>query len=111
MLPVVYSSAGLVLNDHWATMRTWGFASNRLYDVLATGTPVISDPVAGMRELFDGAVLEYHDPEELRRLVDEVLAEPDRARRRAADGRAVVLARHTFDHRAAELLAALERHP
>ncbi|HEX6236171.1 MAG TPA: hypothetical protein VFZ68_03205, partial [Acidimicrobiales bacterium] len=46
-LPAVYSSAGVVLNDHWATMRTWGFVSNRLFDVLACGTPVISDPVEG----------------------------------------------------------------
>src|SRR5690606_8834336 len=32
-LPSVYSSAGVVLNDHWATMRRWGFVSNRIFDV------------------------------------------------------------------------------
>ena len=106
-LPVVYSSAGVVLNDHWATMRTWGFVSNRLFDVLACGTPVISDPVEGMDDLFDGAVLQYRSPDELRALVDEVLADPALARKRAARGRDAVLARHTFDHRAGELLEAL----
>lgn len=106
-LPVVYSSAGVVLNDHWATMRTWGFVSNRLFDVLACGTPVISDPVEGMDDLFDGAVLQYRSPGELRALVDEVLADPGLARKRAARGRDAVLARHTFDHRAGELLEAL----
>ena len=50
-------------------MQAWGFVSNRLFDVLACGTPVISDPVAGMAELFDGAVLEYRGPAELRALV------------------------------------------
>jgi hypothetical protein len=103
-LPVVYSSAGVVLNDHWRTMRAWGFASNRLFDVLACGTPVISDPVDGMDELFDRAVLEYHSPDELRALVDEVLADPEAARQRAERGRKVVLANHTFDHRARQLL-------
>ncbi len=109
-LPVVYSSAGVVLNDHWRTMQTWGFVSNRLYDVLACGTPVVSDPVAGLVDLFDDAVLEYHDPAELRMLVDAVLEDPKAARERAARGRAAVLAGHTFDHRAAELISTLARH-
>jgi glycosyltransferase involved in cell wall biosynthesis len=108
-LPVVYSSAGVVLNDHWRTMRAWGFVSNRLFDVLACGAPVISDPVDGMDEVFDGAVLEYHSPDELRALVDEVLADPETARQRADRGRKVVLAEHTFDHRARQLLDCLAR--
>src|SRR5690606_7746373 len=90
-LPTVYSSAGVVLNDHWATMRAWGFVSNRLYDVLACGVPVISDAVEGIDELFDGAVLQYRTPDELRALVDEVLADPAAARQRAERGRAAVL--------------------
>ncbi|HKA84199.1 MAG TPA: glycosyltransferase [Acidimicrobiales bacterium] len=106
-LPVVYSSAGVVLNDHWRTMRAWGLVSNRLFDVLACGTPVISDPVDGIDELFDRAVLEYHSPDELRALVDEVLADPKAAHQRADRGRKVVLANHTFDHRARQLLACL----
>jgi Glycosyl transferases group 1 len=107
MLPVVYSSAGVVLNDHWRTMRAWGFVSNRLFDVLACGTPVISDPVDGLGRLFDGAVLEYHTPTGLRALVDDVLANPEDARRRAERGRRLVLAKHTFDHRARQLLDCL----
>lgn len=106
-LPSVYSSAGVVLNDHWDTMRTWGFVSNRLFDVLACGTPVISDPVDGLAELFDGAVLEYRKPTELRAMVDVVLADPAVARERAARGREIVLAQHTMDHRARQLIGAL----
>jgi glycosyltransferase involved in cell wall biosynthesis len=106
-LAVVYSSAGVVLNDHWRTMQAWGFVSNRLFDVLACGTPVISDPVDGMDELFDRAVLEYHSPDELQALVGEVLADPEAARQRAERGRKVVLANHTFDHRARQLLDCL----
>jgi len=104
LLPTVYSSAGVVLNDHWRTMRAWGFVSNRLYDVLACGTPVISDPVDGMDELFDGAVLQYRTLDELRTLVDQVLADREGARQRADRGRRVVLASHTFDHRARQLV-------
>jgi glycosyltransferase involved in cell wall biosynthesis len=109
VLPVVYSSAGLVLNDHWRTMRVWGFVSNRLFDVLACGTPVISDPVEGMDALLGGAVLEYHAPAELRAVADEVLADPVRACQRAQRGREIVVAHHTFDHRARELVDLVAR--
>jgi spore maturation protein CgeB len=109
VLPVVYSSAGVVLNDHWRTMLTWGFVSNRLFDVLACDVPVISDAVDGVDELFDGAVLEYRTPAELRALVDEVLADPTHARQRVERGRKAVLASHTLDHRARQLLDLMQR--
>ena len=89
-------------------MRVWGFVSNRLYDVLACGTPVISDPVEGIGDIFGGAVSEYRSIEELSSLVEDVLRDPTRAKRRAELGRRRVLARHTFDHRAEELLEALQ---
>ena len=38
-----YSSAAIVLNDHWNDMVAEGFISNRLYDALACGAFVISD--------------------------------------------------------------------
>jgi hypothetical protein len=107
VLPIVYSSAGVVLNDHWETMKAWGFISNRLFDVLACETPVISDAVDGLAELFDGAVLEYRKPADLRALVDHVLADPAAARDPAARGREMVLAHHTMDHRARQLLDSL----
>ena len=108
-LPTLYSSAGVVLNDHWGTMKAWGFVSNRIFDVLACGTPVISDSVDGLVDLFDGAVLEYRTPAELRSLVDEVLADPAAARERAERGREVVLANHTMDHRADQLVHDVSR--
>ena len=106
-LPIIYSSASVVLNDHWRTMQAWGFVSNRLFDVLACGTPVISDHVDGIAELFDGAVIEYQTPTGLREAVDQVLADPAAARARAERGRKAVLADHTFDHRAEQLVVLL----
>ncbi|MDQ1510884.1 MAG: hypothetical protein QOG50_2728 [Actinomycetota bacterium] len=109
-LPTVYSSVGVLLNDHWQTMRDWGFVSNRLFDALACGTPVISDDLVELDDLFAGAVLEYHDARELRDLVAATLADPAAARDRAARGRELVREHHTFDHRAHEFLDALHRH-
>jgi glycosyltransferase involved in cell wall biosynthesis len=109
-LPIVYSSVGVLLNDHWETMREWGFVSNRLFDALACETPIISDDVPEIDALFAGAVLTYHDVNELRELVAAALADRPAARARAARGRDLVVGQHTFDHRARELVAALRRH-
>lgn len=109
-LPTVYSSAGVVLNDHWDTMRAWGFVSNRIFDVLACGTPVVSDEVPGLTELLDDTVPTFRSSDELGRIVRSALEHPEQARARADRGRAIVLAHHTFTHRAQQLLDLLERH-
>jgi hypothetical protein len=103
-----YSSAGLVLNDHWDDMREHGFASNRLYDAVACGALVLSDHIEGLESRFGGAVVTYRSPGELRDLIDHFLAHPEERAARGASGRARVLAHHTFAHRVAELLAGIE---
>lgn len=107
-LAEVYSSVGVLLNDHWATMRDWGFVSNRIFDALACGTPVVSDYLPEIEKLFGECVATYRTPEELRTRVQEVLEDPAAARLRAEAGRRIVLAAHTFDIRARFLIERLE---
>jgi GT2 family glycosyltransferase/spore maturation protein CgeB len=94
----VYSSAKVVLCDHWDDMREHGFVSNRIYDALACGATVISDAVPGL-ERFEG-VLTYETPEELAALVDEALGAGEPPRGQLPDGNA-------FSDRVEALLAAL----
>ncbi|MCR6032723.1 hypothetical protein GGQ22_14950 [Nocardioides sp. zg-579] len=103
-----YASAGIVLNDHWADMREQGFVSNRVFDVLATGARLLSDDVAGLADALGeaaGAVRVWRTDEEFRALTtgdpDELW--PDAAARRRTAER--VVAEHSFDARAATLLA------
>ena len=103
-----YASADIVLNDHWPDMQREGFLSNRLYDASAAGGFVISDGIEGLAEEFDGGVVSYETPEELRALIDRFLADPTARAEHAARARAAVLARHTFEHRVAELLRHVE---
>ena len=79
----MYSSVGVLLNDHWQSMHEWGFVSNRLFDALACETPVISDDLPEIAELFDGAVLTYHDAARAARARRRDARRPDRARGRA----------------------------
>src|SRR5215218_5531900 len=65
-----YSSAGIVLNDHWDDMRAQGIVSNRIFDALACGALVISDHLPEIHERFGDAVVTYRTPEDLRAQLD-----------------------------------------
>jgi hypothetical protein len=103
-----YAAADIVLNDHWADMAEYGFLSNRLYDASAAGAFVISDRVPGMDAEFDGGIVSFEDGPELRDLVERYLADPATRAEHARRARAAVLAAHTFDHRAGEILRHVE---
>jgi spore maturation protein CgeB len=106
-LPDLYASAEVVLNDHWTDMRESGIVSNRIFDVLAAGGVVVSDPVSGLEEMFDGAVPTYRDAGELGEVVRDLLGDPDRRTELARRGKAAVLGAHTFDHRVRQIVDAL----
>lgn len=102
-----YGSAAVVLNDHWPDMQAAGFLSNRLYDALASGAYVISDPVVGMDAEFDGAVVQVETAGALRWAIRHALDRPNVRLAQAERGRQAVLARHTFAHRIERILADL----
>ena len=104
-LGLLYSGAGVVLNDHLETMRQAGFVSNRLFDAVACGARVLSDPVEGVADLFGDSVL-CCDPSQ----VAEILAQPWESQWPSAETRLAhaerVLREHSFDQRAQVLLDA-----
>lgn len=99
-----YSTADIVLNDHWGDMRDLGIISNRVYDALACGAFVVSDRVPGIDEEFDGAVATFTTADELDELIRRSLADPAGRGEAAARGRAAVLERHTFSQRVERIL-------
>jgi spore maturation protein CgeB len=100
----VYSSAKIVLADHWPDMREYGYISNRIYDALASGATVVSDAVTGIDERLGDAVAIYHSREQLHQTIDSLLADEDQRRRRAEQGRELVRRNHTFEQRLDVLL-------
>jgi len=102
-----YSSAAIVLNDHWDDMREQGIVSNRIFDALACGALVVSDHLPEIQERFGDAVATYTTPEDLCAQIDALLGDPAQRTERAARGRAEVLAHHTFRHRVDALLASI----
>jgi hypothetical protein len=102
-----YSSAAIVLNDHWDDMREQGIVSNRVFDALACGALAISDHLPEIHERFGDAVVTYRTPDDLHASVARLLADPAERAERAARGRELVLAAHTFRHRVDTLLASI----
>ncbi len=109
-LAVVYASAGVVLNDHWDEMRGWGMISNRIFDAAACGTMVVSDALPEIDEMFSGTVATYDTSDELATMIDRLLGDPAGTQDLAGAARERVLAGHTFDHRARQLVDILQKH-
>jgi hypothetical protein len=99
----LYRDHGLVLADHWGDMSDEGFLANRLFDAVASGARVVSDPIPGL-DLFGGAVQPFHSEAEL-----ELLCSPA-GRERFPDDESMatiadrIIVDHSFDARAEVLL-------
>ncbi|WP_158564375.1 glycosyltransferase [Jiangella anatolica] len=104
-LSAAYGQARVVLNDHWADMRAHGFISNRVFDAVAAGARVISDPIDGIAEIFGPAVRTYSTPTELAALCAMAPDEfcPPEALKLVSEE---IRTAHSFDARARELLTA-----
>jgi len=109
-LPALYASAAVVLNDHWDSMRRFGFLSNRLFDAAATGAPIVSDPVEGLDSVFGECVRTYVGPKELRAVIEALRQETPEEKARRARMAEQIRAEHSFDRRADEILAVVRRH-
>ncbi len=104
-LPAAYASAGVVLNDHWPDMAAQGFLSNRLFDAAACASRIVTDEAAGLTDVFGDGLRTYADEASLASLRDR---RPRRAvprsRGPARTGRRIA-EHHSFDARAAVLIA------
>ncbi len=100
-----YRSAKFVLNDHWQSMKDFGYVSNRVYDVIASGGRLISDRFASLDAMF-GEIVEGVD-DEASFLEAVARPPPSLERRRAAADH--VAAHHSVEARAREICAEVKR--
>ena len=68
-----YSSAKIVLNDHREDMKANGFINNRVFDVTATGSLLISDYMPEIEEIYKDSRPMYKTEEELVELINYYL--------------------------------------
>lgn len=108
-LPRYYASHQLLLNDHWDSMRDNGFLSNRLFDGSAVGTPILTDPVAGLADVFGDTISTAGSIAHFAELARDALNNPAPYLARAERARQIVLGAHTFDHRAQQLADLIDQ--
>jgi GT2 family glycosyltransferase/spore maturation protein CgeB len=102
-LPAAYADAAIVLDDTAGPTLPYGAVNSRVFDALASGTLVVTDNTTGAREVFGDLLPASDDQAGLVALTERYLADPAARRRLADELRALVLERHTYAHRAAEL--------
>lgn len=106
-----FASSRLTLNVTRRDMAALGWCpSGRLFEAAACGTPVLSDDWEGLEAFFEPGreILIAHGTADVLAALDRSDAELQRIGRA---GRERVLAEHTSDHRAGELLRLLEDAP
>jgi glycosyltransferase involved in cell wall biosynthesis len=105
-LSASYATAGVVLNDHWPSMKDFGYISNRVFDVAASGGRLVSDHLPSIRRVFGDKVATLHDPAEVSRV-----AAHENAHTHDQDGLALgtwVHEYHSFDNRVEDILRRIE---
>ena len=106
-LPKVYWGACVVLDDFNRTTAAWGAVNSRLFEAIAAGALPVTNSDRGLDSLGLADVPTYNAPEELNPLVDRLLDDPDGTAALVEKLGAVVRERHSFDKRAADLVAIL----
>lgn len=91
-----YASANVVLNDHTANMLADNFASNRVFDVMACGTALVTEKMDGLPEVVEAFGHQYTDTT-FGDAVEKAHAMP---RTDLEEASKQVLAHHTFHNRA-----------
>lgn len=86
-----YSSADIVLCDHWEDMAEKGFIANRIYDASACGAFIISDYVEAIERLYGDSIPMYRNADELKELVDRYLNAPSERKEKAERARKITL--------------------
>jgi spore maturation protein CgeB len=104
----LYSSSRLTLNITRQEMARWGYCpSGRFFEAAACGTPIVTDWFDGLDRFFDcdRELVVVNDATD----VISAITLPDSELRTIADrARERVLSEHTGEHRAHELVTAIE---
>jgi hypothetical protein len=99
-LPSLYRKSRLTLNDHWTDMQYFGYISNRIFDCLASGLPVMTDEFAELHEVFGASLLYVRDRASLLEAHERYLREYSAVKAATDDCWQRIGPDHTFDARA-----------
>ena len=100
----LYSTARIVLNDHWDDMRDNGFINNRIFDALACRAFVLSDWCDDLDNLLHHCVVTYRGKEDLHEKIAYYLDHEAERGEIASRGYEMAAGRHSVAARVDDLL-------
>lgn len=104
----IYRGASVIINDHLVVMRRLQIGSNRIYDALACGRPVLNDLDTGLPPDVQPFILPYADADSFRKQAEVALSESaDRLAERRAFAESMRDV-HSFDQRAEQILSKVD---
>ena len=92
-----YANADIVLNDHREDMRHYGFVSNRIYDVTASGGFVLTDYLPEIEQAYGDSVATYKDYDEFKEKLEFYLNHPEERKKMIEKARKITLEHFTND--------------
>lgn len=108
LMPQVYASTRIVIDDANHTVIHWGGVNSRVFDALAAGALVVTNTRTGSDELFDGLLPVYTNSVELKRILLYYLTHEEERKQLVKKLRIHVLHAHTYRNRAIQVRASLE---
>ena len=103
-----YAGAQAVLNDHWRDMRLSGYISNRVFDVVCCGTPLVSDTIKGLPDDIAPLIYTWTDLDSFKQAVDAALSEGQAQRDQRLAIAEDMRARHSFEARARQIVEKVQ---
>lgn len=92
-----YGGAKVVLNDHREDMRYFGFVSNRIYDVTASGGFVFTDYLPEIEKVYGNSIATYKNEQEFQDKLAYYLAHDEERQDMAKRAREITLKYFTND--------------
>ncbi|MDX1619520.1 MAG: glycosyltransferase [Nitriliruptorales bacterium] len=97
-----YKRYRVFLNTNSVTASPTMF-SRRVFELLASGTPVVSTPSRGMEEMLGDVLDVVTEPEQVRAAIGALLEDDEHWHQRSRAGIRRVMAEHTYAHRMSEI--------
>jgi hypothetical protein len=104
-----YRKARIVLCDHMPSMKKAGYMSNRIFDALASGAAVICDEIEGIPDEFSRYVTPCTSARDFKTAVEAIFAESSAKKKARAKLAQSMVAKHSFDARAREIVNRLRQ--
>jgi len=106
----LYSSVDVALGFAARSQAEAGMVNNRVFEVLACGALLLSDRVPAIEEMFRDAAVFSDGFADTREKLAHFLANPAERQEITARARRLILAEHTYDHRARQIIQMYAEH-